>query len=493
VNSSLGVVKVRPSIDINTWCPLPVGPRCSEELPSGGAREGPCRAARGHLRSGDATFRTRSALAVLPGCDGLLHLVPSRFVAPWCRSWGSPGCCFSNHFQALSRGSSVRLHRIPAWPFPSPRGDRSGLRRAGLSVSSEEATCTPLRRPALPLAAWAFPLALHPSKLFPCRQLVPRQPCRARAPQSVPELPGEPGNSFPCTTLHSSGAGHRGPFPLAVACDSCAPSGYHPRADGAFPVCRGRSLDLRALFHRQVRNDSPTFPPDRRPMLPWASSIEGLLSPCVDRSPDAVADVPEHPTGGHRSILCVVCGRAFDHPSRSRFPWRTSSVVVREPAVFRLLACSRLPKLAGTCRPDRRPTPEGAPSPKEAVLDVPSSGFAQRRLRGDSVCPGPIRRCLHAPKGVRAPMSRPLGSRCGLHRAEAVSMPVSSACASSSGRSRRWERGGPSGGGTFRDAASCTSPTRRCAADACLRLPELPRLPCPGSSSRGSWMPVPGS
>jgi hypothetical protein len=123
VNSSLGVVKVRPSIDINTWCPLPVGPRCSEELPSGGAREGPCRAARGHLRSGDATFRTRSALVVLPDCDGLLHLVPSRFVAPWCRSWGSPGCCFRNHFRALSRGSPVRLHRIPAWPSPSPRGD----------------------------------------------------------------------------------------------------------------------------------------------------------------------------------------------------------------------------------------------------------------------------------------------------------------------------------------------------------------------------------
>jgi hypothetical protein len=48
--------------------------------------------ARCHLRPGAATSRTRSALAVPPGFDGLLHLALCRFVAPCCRSWGSP--CF---------------------------------------------------------------------------------------------------------------------------------------------------------------------------------------------------------------------------------------------------------------------------------------------------------------------------------------------------------------------------------------------------------------
>lgn len=96
--------------------------RCSDELPSGGVREDPCRAARSHLRSGDANFRTRSALAVLPGFDGLHHLALSRFIAPWCRSWGSPGCCFSNDFAALSRGWPALTRRSSAWPSPRPRG-----------------------------------------------------------------------------------------------------------------------------------------------------------------------------------------------------------------------------------------------------------------------------------------------------------------------------------------------------------------------------------
>ena len=43
-----------------------------KEVPSGA----------GCLRPGVATSRTRSALAVPPGCGGLLHLVPFRFVAP---------------------------------------------------------------------------------------------------------------------------------------------------------------------------------------------------------------------------------------------------------------------------------------------------------------------------------------------------------------------------------------------------------------------------
>jgi hypothetical protein len=288
---------------------------------------------------------------------------------------------------------------FPPGPRRVPEGIRSGLHRSGLFASSEEGTFTPSRRPALPLAAWAFPLALHPSKLFPCRQPVPRQPCRASASRSVPVVPGEPGSSFPCVTLQSSGPGHRGPFPLAVARDSCAPSGYRPRTDGACPVCRGRSLDLRALFHRQVRNDGPTFPSDHRPMLPWASSIEGLLSPRVDRSRVAVADVPEHPTADTEASCATRGGRASNHSGRGRFPWRTSSVVFCVSAVCRLLAFSRQPRLPGSSRPDRHPLPKEHRS-RRSDVGVPSSGLARRRLRGDSVSSWPEAPVLARPEGV---------------------------------------------------------------------------------------------
>jgi hypothetical protein len=42
------------------------------------------------LRLGPTRHRTRSALAVPPGSDGLLRATTCRFVAPCSRSWGSP-------------------------------------------------------------------------------------------------------------------------------------------------------------------------------------------------------------------------------------------------------------------------------------------------------------------------------------------------------------------------------------------------------------------
>jgi len=114
-----------------------------------------------------------------------------------------------------------------------PRGVWFGLRRRFLIVSSEEVMVSPHRRPALPMVAWSFPLALYPSKLFPCRQPVPRQPYLATASRFVQEPPGKPGFSIPCGTLQPSGSGHRGPFPLAVVLDSCALAWYHPRAEGS--------------------------------------------------------------------------------------------------------------------------------------------------------------------------------------------------------------------------------------------------------------------
>ncbi len=71
-SSSLGVVKVRPSIGISARCPLPGPPAALASLwrhlrggdPPGGWS----------LRPGAATSRTRSVPAVPPGFDGLLHL-----------------------------------------------------------------------------------------------------------------------------------------------------------------------------------------------------------------------------------------------------------------------------------------------------------------------------------------------------------------------------------------------------------------------------------
>ena len=141
-----------------------------------------------------------------------------------------------------------QIRRSPSCPFPRvccadaqffrlalsrPRGVWFGLRRRVLSVHSEEFLVSPHRRPAGSMVAWSFTLALHPSKLFPCRQPVPRQPFLASAPRSVQNLPGKPVISLPYGTLQPSGSGHRGPFPLAVVRDSCALAWYRPRADGA--------------------------------------------------------------------------------------------------------------------------------------------------------------------------------------------------------------------------------------------------------------------
>jgi len=154
-------------------------------------------------------------------------------------------CCALVPIMGFAR---FQLRRLLQNPFPRvccadaqflrlalsrPRGVWFGLRRRGLAFPSEEVMVSLLGRPALPMVAWSFPLALYPSKLFPCRQLVSRQPYLSPASRSVQEPPGKPGFSIPYGTLQSSGPGHRGPFPLAVVHDSCALAWYHPRAEGA--------------------------------------------------------------------------------------------------------------------------------------------------------------------------------------------------------------------------------------------------------------------
>jgi hypothetical protein len=123
----MGLSEICPSIDLGTRCPLPVVPllrRAAARLHLERFRL----AARSHLRPGAATSRTCSALAVPPGFDGLLHLVLCRFVAPCCRSWGSP-----------------RFRSVGSWcetcPAVARRGGDVWARRPGAVRSlSEEAS-----------------------------------------------------------------------------------------------------------------------------------------------------------------------------------------------------------------------------------------------------------------------------------------------------------------------------------------------------------------
>jgi hypothetical protein len=133
----MGLSEIRPSIDMGAWCPLPVVPllrRAACLRPSGEF----CGLARSHLRPGAATSRTRSALAVLHGFDGLLHLALCRFVAPCCRSWGSP--CFQS--SEASRG-----------PDLSVRQGGGGISVSGRRPVAPEGAA--FRRPSADLAVWS--------------------------------------------------------------------------------------------------------------------------------------------------------------------------------------------------------------------------------------------------------------------------------------------------------------------------------------------------
>jgi hypothetical protein len=232
VNSSHGVVKVRPSIDISARCPLP---------------------AASLLRRAAVWFESVRILAVrrvvafgpeMPP-SGLVPSLPFLPAATVCSTSYLPGLLRPGADHGVRQVSASATTSVPfpagllrgcagspLGPFPTPRG----LVWTSPSLSARllrGGDGSRLRRPALLMVAWAFPLAPHPSKLFPCRQLVPRQPCLASASRSVQERPGEPGFSLSCETLQPSGPGHRGPFPLAVVHDSCVPAWYHPRTEGA--------------------------------------------------------------------------------------------------------------------------------------------------------------------------------------------------------------------------------------------------------------------
>jgi hypothetical protein len=68
------------------------------------------------LRPGAAILRTRSALAVLPDYGGLLHSTPCRFVAPCIRPWGSPRFRSALALRPKARGEGSPS---PVAPHPS--------------------------------------------------------------------------------------------------------------------------------------------------------------------------------------------------------------------------------------------------------------------------------------------------------------------------------------------------------------------------------------
>jgi hypothetical protein len=381
VNSSHGVVKVRPSIDINTRCPLPVASL---------------------LRRAAVRLVSVRTPAVRRDVTIGLELPPSRLVPPlpFCPAATvystsclpgllRPGADHGVRQVSASASSSVPfpagLLRVgavsPPGPFPTPRGlVWTSPRWSG--VSSEEATAIPFRRPARPMVAWASPLALHPSKLFPCRQLVPRQPSSRPRPGSfgrsqvnlvLPSLARHCSRLVRATAVHSLSP----LFPIRAR----LPATIRERRVACL-VCSDRSLGLRALFHRQVRNDTLAFPPTCRPMLPWASFFRGLASVlrrtllvAVPMCRSTRPRTPKHPSA-------IRGERASCRSGRSRSPWRTRWLTFRVLAIYRLLAVAgrrsfRFPADPTGAHSRRSAVPEGATwASRPAVV-------ARRRLRGD--------------------------------------------------------------------------------------------------------------
>lgn len=190
-DSSHGVVKVPPLHRLRCRCPLPVTALLRRAV-SWLLPEGSALATRRHIRPGAATSRTRSALAVSLGFGGLLHLALCRFVAPCCRSWGSP--CFGSlessrapdRLHRLDGVEALKQPRFVAAIHPHPEGAAfrqpladivSGLGRPrGVSLAS-------VTRLAF-VSLGPFPMALHPSKLSPRPQLF--HVTRAFQPHSRP-------------------------------------------------------------------------------------------------------------------------------------------------------------------------------------------------------------------------------------------------------------------------------------------------------------------
>ena len=83
-----------------------------------------------HLRSRVAKRDTPSVLAVLPDFDGLLRMLPCRFIAPYCQPWGS-----SRFRHSLPPPALLRLLVLCAFPALAPHTLRSFSLPSSRSVS----------------------------------------------------------------------------------------------------------------------------------------------------------------------------------------------------------------------------------------------------------------------------------------------------------------------------------------------------------------------
>lgn len=143
-------------------------------------------------------------------------------------------------------------------------------------------------------------------------------------------------------------------------------------------MSRDRSLDLRALFHRQVRSVTLTFPSACRPMLPWAFFNRGFALVLL-RSLLAAAPMCRSTRPDAEASVATRDERVSDHSSRGWPSWRTREMVFCVLAICRLLAVA-------FSRSFRRRLTRPAPTPGGASFPGDRCGRpVQRWFRGD-VC-----------------------------------------------------------------------------------------------------------
>jgi hypothetical protein len=220
--SSLGVVKVRPSIGTGARCPLPVKPLLRRAA-ARSAPEGTRRATRSHLRPGVATLRVsfrpcRSSrlrrlappgtsqvcctlkpivgFAMFPVVDSTRPRVPARRRVAWRSRCGLPGPCGPGR-PALPRGPGA---------FPPEGGERplAGSRFLADPRPVAETARWSRRGEASTLLPRTFPDGASPFGAFPSPTAVPRQsyrPGRTPTAASVPDASGSSATPWVVTDL----------------------------------------------------------------------------------------------------------------------------------------------------------------------------------------------------------------------------------------------------------------------------------------------------
>jgi hypothetical protein len=379
VDSSHGVVKVRPSIGISTWCPLPAVP-CSEELPSGSSSKGgavrrgvpsargchlpdtfrPCRSSRLRRFAPPGTLQVYCALKPIMGF--------AKFPASGSVSRSSAGPL------SACAGSGARV-RLPARESCLPAGSRSGRR-----LDSEE----PARRcrgawkhTGFP---WPFPVASHPSELSPPQQL-PRVNRSFEPSFSCSPFPGKPGQGVLVKLGPTLGTGPPQDLP-SRRWSRRSRRVVLPRERGGKVRRSLGFLDLRALVRCEVRCVRPALPPAGRPMLPWACPIEGSSCRVVVVARARRLDAEASWRGAPKRAMRACGGRS---PCSGPRPVLSANRLERQdprpdqPPSRDLPAANRWKTADPTCAPSRR-----SAVPRGSAWSATSSGFSLWHECGDS-------------------------------------------------------------------------------------------------------------